>query len=503
MLQIKKVPERGLVRVSGDVPNGPLTVQRLTPGQRSFTLRGGNTTVSTGGFSMEDSEAPLGIPLTYQATSRPADTLIQRNLVLTPNFTRGTQTWTAGSGRTISPNAPSATVSSSPTGTVRTIAEVGVAPLVPGQRYLVSGQVRFRTPGVWTWQDVKDFGTWAALKAAKANWAAVMTSVSVPSGDSYANLYVSLSTGTTDYMAPMLVFQNSMANANQWITFAAYFTVPAGTPGTARLRLLHGTTTREYSITWDLDQFSLITEADADKVYRLFWFNGDTPVPENPQYYLMQSPDWEDISGDADISWEGTPGTSVSRFSGPTTIATSVQAQLDPPRNVPCEPVLLSDPVSTALIQWFGLSKIDTLTREARATVMSVLGRSDYVSTSSARSSANGTITLYTDTLDDRSNTLRLFQSGRVLLLRNPNPAYPETSWYISCGNVQEQRTIDQDGRKPQRTWVVPFVQVERPTGLIEASSGVTWQQIRDSGMTWRQLRDQRESWLDVALVEP
>jgi hypothetical protein len=88
-------------------------------------------------------------------------------------------------------------------------------------------------------------------------------------------------------------------------------------------------------------------------------------------------------------------------------------------------------------------------------------------------------------------------------LLRNPNPAYPETSWYISCGNVQEQRTIDQDGRKPQRTWVVPFVQVERPTGLIEASSGVTWQQIRDSGMTWRQLRDQRESWLDVALVEP
>lgn len=500
MLQSKGVPERGLIRISGDVPNGPLVVRRLSPGQQPFTLRGGISTVVTGGFSLEDSEAPLGIPLTYQATSTPVDRVIQRNLVLTPNFTRGTQTWTAGASRTLSAGG---TVSSSSTGTVRTIAEVGVAPLVPGQRYLVSGKVRFRTPGVWTWQDVKNFGTWAAVKAAKANWAAVRSSVSVPAGDSYATLYVSLSTGTTDYMAPMLVFQNPLNSTNQWVTFAAYFTVPAGTPGSARLRLLHGTSTREYSISWDLDEFSIFTEADAAKVYRLFWFNGDTPVPPNPQTYLMQNDDWEDISGDASISWEGTPGTSVSRFTAPSVIATSLQTQLNAPARVPCEPVLLSDPVSTALVQWFGLSKIDTLTREARLTIMSVLGRSDYVSTSSARSSGKGTITLYTDTLEDRANTLRLFQSGRVLLLRNPNPAYPETSWYISCGDVQEQRTIEQDARKPYRTWVIPFVQVERPTGLIEASSGVTWQQIRDSGLTWRQLRAQRASWLDVALVEP
>lgn len=499
MLTTNVVSSRGLVRVSGIVPNGGVVVQRSSPGVLPFTLRHGVQTISTGGFSMEDSEAPLGIQLRYTATSTPTNRLIQRNIVLTPDFSHGLQSWTVGASRTMSPTG---TVSSSSSGTVSTIAEVAVEPLAGGQTYLVTGNIRFRTPGIWTWQDVKNFGTWAALKAAKPTWEAVRSTITGPSSDSYATLYISLSTGTTDFVAPVQVYSASMDSTGKWFTFAAYITTPLGIPASARLRLLHGPTTREFSVTWDLDEFSMMTKADSDKLYRMFWFSGDSPVPSRPQDYLMQDTTWSDVSNDAVISWEGTPGNSVSRFIGPSVISTSTDVTLNAPGNAPCEPVLLSDPVSTALTQWFGLAKIGPLTREARTTVMAVLGRSDFVSTSSARSSAKGTITLYTDTLEDRLQALQLFASGRVLLLRNPNPDYPENSWYISCGDVDEARTIDQNARQHSRTWTVPFVQVERPTGLIDASSGVTWQQIKDSGLTWRQLRDNRKSWLDVALVE-
>jgi hypothetical protein len=509
MITTKILPTRGLVRISGTVPNGNAVIERLTQGQRPFLLRNGTFPVATQGFSLEDSEAPLGIELTYRATITPTNRILQRNLVYTPDFVRGLQSWTVGASRTINTTFDAVsgrtigTVSSSSTGNVRTIAEVGIAGLVPGQRYLVTGRARFRTPGVWTWQDVKNFGTWQQVRTAKANWAAVRSSVSVPAGDSYATLYFSLALGATEYTVPVKVFENSMASSNQWVDFSMFITAPAGLPGNARLRLLHGSTTREYSITWDLDQFSVYSEADAMKPYRLIWFSGDSEVPDQPQSYLTQEPGWEDISRDSTIVWEGTAGNSVSRFTGPSVIAESVTATINPPGNAPCEPVLLSDPVSTALSQWFSLAKIDGLSREARITVLAVLGRSDFVSTSSMRGSPKGTLTLYTSTLDERKQALAIFESGRILLLRNPNPSYPETSWYLAIGNVEEERTIEFDARQPYRTWTVPFVVVERPTGLIEASSGITWADIKASGMTWRQLRDRRSSWLDVALVDP
>ena len=506
MLSTKLTPDRGLIRVSGTVPNGSLVVQRKSEQQKAFTLRGGLLNITTQGFSLEDSEAPIGIPLTYTATSTPTDRLIQRNLVRTPDFDHGVQSWTAGASRTVS---GAGVVSANPAGTGagvpgRTIAEVATAPLTPSSTYLITGKLKFTTPGVWTWQDVKEFGTWSAVRAAKANWEAVRSTAATGAGSStYGTVFVSLSNGATDYVAPTQAFNIHLDEVNSWMTFAVYVTTPSVIPSTARLRILHGTGVREYAITWTLDEFSMMTAADSAKPFRLFWFSGDTPVPARPQDYITQNSEWEDVSGDATIIWEGVVGNSVSRFTGPSVISTSVTAQISTPAIHPCEPVLLSDPVSTALAQWFGLAAVGTLTREARQTVLSVLGRSDFVSTSSARGSAKGTLTLYTDTLEERRNAVKLFESGRILLLRNPDPSYPESNWYIAIGNVTESRTIDMNAREPGRTWVVPFVQVERPTGLIEASSGVTWQMVKDSGMTWAQLRAAHESWLDVVLSEP
>lgn len=503
MLNCDVTSQRGLVRVSGVVPNGQLTVQRQTSTLGWATLRGGsNMNIAIQGFSLEDSEAPLGVPLTYRAVSVPTDRLIQRNLVNSPDFSLGVQSWTAGASRTLSLTGGKGHVTNNPSGsgiTGRTIAEVGVSQLLPSTSYLITGTVKFTTPDVWTWQDVKDFGTWAAVKAAKANWEAVRSSVAGTGPvDAFNTFSVALSNGGTDYVAPVQAFTIPMASANQWTTFAVYVTTPSVIPSTARLRLLHGSSVREFSTSWDLDQFAITSAEDAAKVYRLFWFNGNTPVPDRPQDYLMQNEDWEDLTGNATITWEGTAGNSASRFTAPSSIYTTGTCQIDPPSFLTvCEPVLLSDPVSSGLAQWFGLAEIGSLTRAARSTIFDVLGRDFYINSSSVRGTAMGTLTLYTNTLAERTQANMVFSSGRVLMLRNPNPAYPENNWYIACKDVEESRTLP-DARRPERTWTVPFVTVERPTGLIEASSGVLWQQLKDSGQSWLAVKETRDNWLEV-----
>lgn len=170
MLITQITPLRGLVRVSGVVPNGPLTVQRTAPGYAPYTIRGGSLTITTEGFSLEDSEAQLGVPLTYTAISKPltANRVVQRNFVITPEFTRSTGSWTAGTprvltrtldssvGRTVGQVTPNeAGTSSGIAG--RTIAEVGLNGLLPSTQYLINGRIKFRTPDVWSFQDMKSF----------------------------------------------------------------------------------------------------------------------------------------------------------------------------------------------------------------------------------------------------------------------------------------------------------------------------------------------------------
>jgi hypothetical protein len=43
---------------------------------------------------------------------------------------------------------------------------------------------------------------------------------------------------------------------------------------------------------------------------------------------------------------------------------------------------------------------------------------------------------------------------------------------------------------------------VERPAGLISATSSITWSMTR-ANYTWQQLRDAKKDWLDVALSAP
>lgn len=506
MLILNTTPERGLVRVSGEVPNGPLSVTRKSASTPQFSLRGGELAVTLGGFSLEDSEVPVNEPVTYTATSTPLNRVVARNLVRSPDFSYGRASWTTGANRTISTEGR---IGANPAGSgsvnriQRTIGEVGLGALQPNTQYLITGTLRFITPDVWTWHTARDSGTWQQVRAAKPTWEAVRSSSAGtgPSG-SYTTVAVTLThESDAEFIQTTQAIVLPMDRSQQWITFAVYVTTPAVIPAFPYLQILHGTTIREYAVEWELGQFSMMTRGDSDKLIRLFWFNGDTAVPERPQDYLMQDSEWEDVSGDAVIEWEGSPGTSVSRFLAPSVISTSATTKIVPPSiGVPCNPVLLSDPVSSAFGQWFGLGPMEPLTYAARLSILSVLDRSDYIGVSSKRALASGTFTLFTDTLAQRTQALRILQSGRVLLIRNPDSSYPESNWYIAIGDVQEARDIP-DGSWEHRQWTIPFVQVLRPTGMIEASSGVTWQQLLTE--TWLQVRTEREDWLDVLVTVP
>jgi hypothetical protein len=89
MIEATTFPEQGLVRLAGGMPNGPTTVTRVVEGMPSFQLRGSPLTVSLGGLLLEDSEAPLAVPLQYRAQVTTTERHIQTNYIKTRRRTRG------------------------------------------------------------------------------------------------------------------------------------------------------------------------------------------------------------------------------------------------------------------------------------------------------------------------------------------------------------------------------------------------------------------------------
>lgn len=731
MIECRVNQSRGSVSIIGsDIPDGVVILSRANPGERTITLRGGIFSLSTGAFVREDSEVPFGVEVTYQLEDAPTDRIVQQNLMLTPDFTRGMQGWVPGTGRTAStvadgsryvgsftgvanpvdiaaPTLVGHVESVPPTGTTyttytvtmpttggsavatgdhvllvhqqmlvagvytaptvtgftklaettaadgnsvlsiwhrtrvggdsaaitptfpfnsggmgtvlwvrgaatgnpvvsgkatslgsnylvnpqvtvakpslvigtfasyrtqsaastpaitgvsaqyvlrantsvtvtnnrdiaigtyseseagltdkaiisygmtdivasavgftvafenaqtltsRIIATGKAAPMVAGTKYLLTGRFKFTTPDLWSWQDVYDQGSWQHLKDTKTTWAAVRSS-QVTTSSEYAKLFVSITDPTSglDYAAPVQVITSGTATVNSWVDFSFYFTPTIDIPGTAVVRFFHGTSVREYAISWKLDKIG-ITPTEGRQ--QLYWFSGDSSVPANPEDYYFKEDDWLDLSRDSDISWAGAAGNSISVFTGPSKIGTTATCTVLPDytRTRACEPVHLSDPISPERSLWFSLINISPLSYRARQTMFDVLNRPSVVAVSNTRLWASGTLLLKTDTMVERTIALHIFETGRILYLRNPDPLYPETFWYLAIGDVQEIRPIP-NHRHPVRNWSVPFVRVDRPSGLIESASGTTWGDIAVAGLTWRQLLDQNSDWLDV-----
>lgn len=377
----------------------------------------------------------------------------------------------------------------------RTIATGKAAVLTAGVKYLLTGRFKFTTPDLWLWQDVKDQGTWQHLTDTKASWNAVRSSA-VTVSTNYLRLFASIwdPTAGTDYIAPVQLISVGTPAVNTWTDFSFYFTPAVDIPTTAQIRLLHGSNIREAAVTWMFDQIGITAVSDRQTVY---WFSGDSNPPSSPEDYYFAQDDWIDRSRDSSMSWSGTAGNSVSVFTGPSKIGffTVCYIEADVPSPYVCDPVHLSDPISPQRSLWSSLLRIEPLTHAARQTLHQIIDRPDKIAVSQTRNWPSGTLTVKTDTWQERLVALSLFETGRIIYLRNPDPNYPENNWYLAIGDVTETRTFP-DHRRHGRTWTIPFTRVARPSGLIESSSAQTWAEVMTD--TWDTVRQQNANWLDV-----
>jgi hypothetical protein len=311
------------------------------------------------------------------------------------------------------------------------------------------------------------------------------------------------------WVTPFQILGVQTGDNGGWATFQGILDIPVGAPANCQVAFFQGTVTREYTVTWWLSTLMVCPEAESLKAGAVLpYFDGDTTLASigDPGDRLAPGYDWKALSGDASITWQGTPNASWSQFTGPSQIFSDVSTAIGKPSATQLprvnQPIFLSDPVVPQLSQWFELVEIGDLTFSARQQLFDVLGREAQIAVSQVRSWASGEMRLMTYTPEQQAVAERLFGVGRILYWRNPDPRYPENGWYVAIGDVVAGRPGATVGWAPERIWRIPFVKVERPEGLIAASSSVTWSTVKAS-YTWQQLRDQRKDWLDAAITAP
>lgn len=521
MIKATAFPTTGYVRIAGSLPSGTVHIERSVEGSAPYTLRGGDLTVTTGGILLEDSEAPVAVPLTYRAEMSPTNRLVLINHALTPNLEHGQQTWLPGTGRVFSIGqdatggrryahltANPANQNQNPVLDYKTIASLGMNGILPGRSYLVTGMVRTNSADVNRWLDVKT-QTWRQIKNSGKTWRQLRTTqVMQDPAEAYVNLIGDVYFGASTYVSNVQARAIPINQVRSWVWFSFWFTTPDAVPANPRLRLYHGGSTREWRSDWDLKDIAVFDQDDVVAGKFSSYFDGDGAVPlYTERMYDANSGDsstadpWQDLSQDAYVDWAGVPGNSISRAFGPSKVATWDTTVIGPPEQFPGEPVLISDPVDIRLGLWVGLVSNEDLVHPAVKTDSRILNRRAKVSQSQVRGLEETSINVLTFTERDRTMFTTLFASGRTVLIRNPEPRYPENNWYLSCGDITEQRTLP-DQRKAQRMWTIPYIRTDRPSGLISVSSGATWRQWKDAGVTWRQLRARRANWISV-IIEP
>ncbi|HEX8321644.1 hypothetical protein [Longimicrobium sp.] len=511
---------RGMIRVLGQgVPAGQvrLTRSEKTGGAPVLIRSGDFTQEETGGFIRQDPEPPFGRELIYQATLEVANRHLQSNRILNPKATNGTDNWLTGTGRTIAQEtAPELALGGSirtsfrisrndpgmRTGTLadRTLATTLPADFGPG-RWFFSGRIRYTNPDIWLWNDVKGQGTWGDLRG-RGTWQQVATGTN--SGNlPFVTVWAAvLSPVGAVVVAPFQVLGVRANGAGNWLSFQAWVDVPKSAPAGSRLVLLHGQALREYFTSWWLTTVMVTPESEMSLGAALTYFDGDSAVPVNSGAYFAPGYNWATVTRDATMAWNGTPNASVSVFTGPSVISSKTSVTVTRPsrRDLPLKlPVYLSDPVSATLGVWFELLGLAPLSFTARATLYDVLNRGAKVAVSQRRAWASGQFTFLTKTLAEAAEAERMFDPGRILFFRNPDVRFPESDWYLHIGDVTSDRIGPHFGPNPERVWVVPFVRVERPVGLIEAASVATWTTVKQVYDTWGALKDEG-LWADVSL---
>ncbi|WP_211833315.1 hypothetical protein [Streptomyces asiaticus] len=286
-----------------------------------------------------------------------------------------------------------------------------------------------------------------------------------------AVVFESLSAGDTWYM------DNVYAGLGGLTVLA----VPAGGGGVSLT--VRGLTTGGPSWKWTLSRLGADGSATpvrgwtADLVEQAT--TGDVAVVTDYEAPLGIPVAWRvrshDPAGSASISYTTDPLT----LTGEVTDAWLTDVQL-PARSVAAT-------VGVPLPDW---------QRSARQGAYSVKGRPRPVVISDVRSSRTGTLSLVTETEEERDALWWVLETGNTLLIKWP-VNFTEPDMYVQVADVTEAH-ITANAEHSDRTWTLALTEVDRPIGGIIGSPDRTWQTVKDAGPDWSTAVGGATTWLDV-----
>lgn len=545
----------GVIIVNGmDMPDGWGTLYREDV--RGLTsravVRGAQVVNPAQGFVVFDTEAPFNSPVIYLLKYKPTTRFVSYNYVGNPSFEESINWWRAGDMRVLTRvevgqgAAPAGTSIgeftrksgtslpgdlSSAAGRLLGHTNLILDSWTTGKQYRIGGRVLVRPGDQSLWSEARsDPATsdpsmtappafnWAQLRADNIDWKdVVFEDAQVPI---LPQLYVGLvnvvdsTPASASIITLAQVAVDGVANAvitpGGWHEFSVTITLPEVIPGlpdpNIDLAFYHGSTAAEYDALWALDA---IIMDDVTGRRRLSYFDGSTEIPADQPGIGYSRTNQTDLfywdSGDATAVWEGTPHLSRSKFTAASEVAAytswcRMDIHEDSVNGMSlCEPVYFSDPIIPSYSMWIGLLSIAPLERAARRELLVVYGRHAPIALSEKRASVNTTLTVMTNTLNEREALIRIINSGRIIMMRNPDSRYPETQWYMSLGDVSEERILP-DHRDPRRRWKIDVQLVDRPSGSIASIDGQTWAEAKSTYPTWKNLKDENAYWMTLII---
>ncbi|MYY03064.1 hypothetical protein GT035_12820 [Streptomyces sp. SID4913] len=403
--------------------------------------------------------------------------------------------WTAVSGCTAARSTAYAyegiaSLAVTPTGstTDATVETTTHAPVAPRQAYQVTPRIRLAASSStryvttrYSWYDAADGALeyvdrrWAVDPPSTAGWYTFQTSAVAPTGA--AGLSIS--------------FRIQSPDPGESIHIDAVSLVPGGMAVIADVVperfgasiALQGLTTGGYTY-WGLWRM----EGD-----------GSMTAVRGPVGDLSQVL----VTGDTAVAedYEAPLGVQVSYYLKLWTTSSAYQSTTSSAIVIPEPPpteVVLKDPglparQTTAVVAAGGQPQ---WTRKARQGVNEIRGRVRPVIISDVRTSREGTMTLVTETGQDRDNVWWLLETGNTLLVQWPS-LFEEPDAYVQIGDVTEAPIVD-FAEYQDRSWTVPLIEVDRPIGGSVGSAGRTWQTVNDTNPDWLAVLTNATSWLDV-----
>jgi hypothetical protein len=112
------------------------------------------------------------------------------------------------------------------------------------------------------------------------------------------------------------------------------------------------------------------------------------------------------------------------------------------------------------------------------------------------RSSRTGSLTLVTETDEEKDQLWWVLETGNALLIQWPS-SWHEADMYVSVGDAGEAHIVP-GAQYADREWTAALTEIDRPIGGIVGSASRTWQSVLDGNADWLSVLNGAKSWLDV-----